>query len=68
MKLFDNWTRKLSIIAIGVWAFVVVWRVVVQREAVGLSDIATSVALIIGTTGAKSVASTLAAYRNAQPK
>jgi hypothetical protein len=54
--MLENFTRKATAFALLVWAFVVVWRAVVLRESVGLTDIATSVALIIAVAAGKSVA------------
>lgn len=61
VRLFQHWTRKLSIVTIAAWLFVVVWRTVWLREAVGLSDVATSAALLLATVGGKSA---LSAYVN----
>jgi hypothetical protein len=54
--VLDNFTRKATAFALLIWAAVVVYRSVWLRESVGLTDIATSVALIIAVAAGKSVA------------
>lgn len=65
--MFENWTRKLSVVVVVVWSFAIVYRVAVLREAVGLSDIATSAALILATVGGKSALSAYIAGHNGKP-
>ena len=64
--MFENWTRKLSIVVLAVWAVAVLWRLIWLRESVGLSDIATSGALLLATIGGKSVASSFAEAQKAK--
>ncbi len=53
--MWSNFTRKATVFALLVWAAVVLYRAFGLHEPVGLTDIATSAALIIGVAATKSV-------------